>query len=219
MQIVWNKAWKSLGSGWYGINFPIAALVVLHFVFVARKVLMRHQSFGYCWVLLSHIEAVSKSHTPRRPVGWECARGWKRTKPGQLTQDDQREIPYQIMSCPAIKAKGEDHSSSKEGELIIKAFVLWFFCSKKHKFCAYSSLQSFLLTAVIIPYGSNHYIQDIRDSKTSVSTQKFSSAEITYRFWTLFGKIDSLINSGVHVLYSGRWGQDRMSFPLWMKFK
>ena len=30
------------------LTFPIAALIVLCFVFVARKVLITHQCFGYC---------------------------------------------------------------------------------------------------------------------------------------------------------------------------
>ena len=37
-----------IGSGWNGVNFPIAALVVLCFVFVARRVLITDQCFGYC---------------------------------------------------------------------------------------------------------------------------------------------------------------------------
>lgn len=31
------------------------------------------------------------------------ARGWDGTQPGRLIQTDQRDIPYHVMSCSAIK--------------------------------------------------------------------------------------------------------------------
>jgi len=40
---------------------------------------------------------------PHRQAGWGCTRTWEGTEPGQLTPKDQRDIPYHMMSCPAIK--------------------------------------------------------------------------------------------------------------------
>ena len=37
-----------LGLAGMELPFPIAALIVLCFVLVARKVLIAHQCFGYC---------------------------------------------------------------------------------------------------------------------------------------------------------------------------
>ena len=37
-----------LGLAGMELTFPIAALIVLCFVFVARTVLITHQCFGYC---------------------------------------------------------------------------------------------------------------------------------------------------------------------------
>jgi len=52
------------GSGRDGVNFPTAALMVLCFVFVARKVLT-HQCFGYsvciAWRLSSHLASPKAS--------------------------------------------------------------------------------------------------------------------------------------------------------------
>lgn len=92
---------------------------------------MRHQ-FWLLLALLPHIKGVSPN--PTLPKGQQAGSRQKVRRGQKLTQTDQSEIPYQIMSCPAIKAKEEDHSSSKEGELIMKAFVFWFLHSKKKQF-------------------------------------------------------------------------------------
>lgn len=44
---------RCIGSGWAGVDFPLEALSVLCFAWVAGKVLITHPSFGSCWVVLA----------------------------------------------------------------------------------------------------------------------------------------------------------------------
>uniref|UniRef100_A0A8D0EQK9 Uncharacterized protein n=1 Tax=Strix occidentalis caurina TaxID=311401 RepID=A0A8D0EQK9_STROC len=49
-----------------------------------------------------------------------CARDWEGTQLGQLTPTDQRDIPYRIPSCSAIKPRGKKEEGGKFGD---RAFV------------------------------------------------------------------------------------------------
>lgn len=40
----------------------------------------------------------------QRTAGWGWARGWERAQLEELSQADQRDVPYCTMSCSAIKA-------------------------------------------------------------------------------------------------------------------
>jgi len=35
-----------------------------------------------------------------------CTRNWEGTQPGQLTPNDQRDVPYHMMSCSTYKVGG-----------------------------------------------------------------------------------------------------------------
>lgn len=59
--------------------------MVLHFVFLAKKLLVPHQCFSDC--LASSLSLSCSAF----PVSWlGCTRSWEGTKPGQQTQTDQR---------------------------------------------------------------------------------------------------------------------------------
>ena len=57
-----------LGLAETELILPIAALVVLCFVLVARKALITHQCFGYCRAVLAQHKAVSPT-LPPAPTG------------------------------------------------------------------------------------------------------------------------------------------------------
>jgi len=56
---------------------------------------------------------LSSAYTTSRPlllltppchcVGWRCTRSWEGTQSGQPTPTDQRDVPYHVTSCSAIK--------------------------------------------------------------------------------------------------------------------
>ena len=71
------------------------------------------------WLLLSS-QGFNFPTLPLQRVGWDCTRHWEGTQPGQLTPTDQRDIPYQVTLCSAIKAKRKEE---EEGALVITAFV------------------------------------------------------------------------------------------------
>ena len=48
LSTLYSHVVKCIGLAWTESTFPIAALVVLCFVFVARTVLITYQCFGYC---------------------------------------------------------------------------------------------------------------------------------------------------------------------------
>lgn len=65
----------------------------------------------------SHASFVSHS-TP--PMGWECAGSWDGTQPGQLTQTDQRDIPYNVELCLAIRVGEKEAQGKRYG---VMAFI------------------------------------------------------------------------------------------------
>ena len=81
-----------LGLAEMELIFPIAALIALCFVVVARKVLITHQ------FLVSTQHQGCLSNIPPSPVGWGWAGSWEGTQLGQLTQTDQRDIPDRMTS-------------------------------------------------------------------------------------------------------------------------
>lgn len=61
----WNPIWTYFGPAEEALTFRIAAVIVLCFVLVARKVLMTHQCFGYCrTVLAQHQDHLSNISSP-----------------------------------------------------------------------------------------------------------------------------------------------------------
>jgi len=44
---------------------------------------------------------------PHQQAGWGCTRGWEGTQLGQLTPKDQRDMPYNMMSCSIVKSCGK----------------------------------------------------------------------------------------------------------------
>jgi len=59
------------------LTFPIAALIVLCFVFVAGNVLITHQCSGYCRAVLTQHQGRLSTLPHQKPIGWEWARGWR----------------------------------------------------------------------------------------------------------------------------------------------
>ena len=92
---------------------------MLCFVLVARKVLITHQYFGYCWAVLAQHQGCL-SNFPSSPVSWGWARSWEVTQPEELTQTDQTaySIPYDIWS--AINSKRKER---KRGRSLFMTFV------------------------------------------------------------------------------------------------
>jgi len=93
-----------LGMAEMGLIFPIADLIALCFILVARKVLIIHQCFGYCWAVLAQHQGCL-SNIPPSLVGWGWARTLGDTQPGKLTQTDERDIPYHMMSAQQKKLR------------------------------------------------------------------------------------------------------------------
>ena len=89
-----------IAASWYGVmklTFFVAACTVLGFASVAKTVLVTHQQ------CLHSVKAFSCSpHSKVSRLGMR--RGWVGTQSIQLTQTDQRDIPYHMTLCSAIKA-------------------------------------------------------------------------------------------------------------------
>ena len=84
----------------------LAACTELSLRFVTRPVFLTHQCFSYCGTVLAqcqHLLCVLLWPTVSR-LGW--AGGWEGAQPGQLTPAGQRDIPYYMTSCSAIKSEG-----------------------------------------------------------------------------------------------------------------
>ena len=94
-----------------GLIFFTVASMWLCFGFVLETVLIIQSLFCYMVLLL-----LSSAYTEPRPFpllappcqrdGWECTRSWEGTQTGQVTQTDQRDIPYHMMSCSVYKELG-----------------------------------------------------------------------------------------------------------------
>ena len=87
--------------------FPIADLIVLCFVLVARKVLMTHQCFGYCWAVLPQHQGCLANIAPltsRLGVGKILGGDIARTADPNWPKGYS--IPYDI--CSEIKAKRKE---------------------------------------------------------------------------------------------------------------
>lgn len=78
-------------------TFFITACVVLVLVLVTKRVLT-HPCSNYCYTMCTQCQGFfcffPSSH---QQVCWEQIRGWEGTQVGELTQTDQRQIPYNIM--------------------------------------------------------------------------------------------------------------------------
>ena len=64
---------------------------------------------------------------PRQQVGCGWARNWEGIQLGQLTPTDQRDIPYRMTSCSAVKAWGKDE---ERGAFVVMAFVFSSHCDE-----------------------------------------------------------------------------------------
>lgn len=71
----WSNTWEhilSVGSGWSGVHYPIAALAELCCMWVPRKALISHLCVGWA-------PAQSLQCSPS-PAGWGWARSWERSR-------------------------------------------------------------------------------------------------------------------------------------------
>lgn len=89
----------------------LSATLVLCFAFVTKSELVTQQCFHYCWVVLAQHQGLLYFSLKRnaRDVG-------KEIQLGQLTQIDQKYIPFHIKSCSAIKAQEKEE---EEGRLLL----------------------------------------------------------------------------------------------------
>jgi len=88
--------------------------VVLCLGFVTKTVLIVQHGLVIAEQCLHITKGISVSHAAPPVSRLGRTRSWKGTQPGLLTPADQRDIPYHMTSCSAIKAGGrrrkEGHS-------------------------------------------------------------------------------------------------------------
>lgn len=96
---------KCTGSCWDGVNFPRSRPYSAELCIRSYNGVVNTPVF---WLLLSCIHRASRLSLqplcPAEATRLEWVRGWEGTYPWHLTQTDQRNIPYNITSCLAIKA-------------------------------------------------------------------------------------------------------------------
>lgn len=80
--------------------------MVVWFGFLTGTVWITHQYFGSCWAMLAQHQEFCSSQSATQWVSQGWARSWEGMQPAQLTQTDQSDMRYCIMSCSAIKAWG-----------------------------------------------------------------------------------------------------------------
>ena len=102
-----------LGLAEMALTFFMPALTVLCFRSATKTVLTTHWCFSYCWTVLHSIKAFSVSYSVPSPPG-EQKLGGDTTR--WMTQTNQRDTPCYIMSCWAIKWRGESASSVAQME-------------------------------------------------------------------------------------------------------
>lgn len=105
-----GNAWRGIfrpaycsESGCDGVNFlhrsPYGA-VWLPYGSAAKPVLIANQQFGYCWTALARCQGfLSVFFLTPQQVGW----GRVGQKLAQVKQTGQRDTPYHVMPCSAIK--------------------------------------------------------------------------------------------------------------------
>lgn len=86
-----------------GSIFFIVAGKMLCFVFKRKTMLITHWCLVVFEQCLNKVKGFSTSHAslPVRRLG--CTSNWGWTEPEQLTQNDQKDIAYHVMSCGTIK--------------------------------------------------------------------------------------------------------------------
>lgn len=87
------------------------------------------------WLLQSSTYTDPKTFQPvALPCHWGAggAEGAAGTQPGQLTQNDQREIPYHMMSCQTIKAEVKKEEEGERLEFIVSNGNICIFTEFKH---------------------------------------------------------------------------------------
>ena len=93
---------------------------VLCFGLVAQTALITPQHFGHSLRVLAQHQDFPHTFCPPLAssiVDWRWARSWEGTQLRQLTQTDQRDIPYN-MTCSKIKSR-----LKKEEEGMVSVFV------------------------------------------------------------------------------------------------
>lgn len=99
--------------------FFIVASMVLGSGLVIKTILIAHWCFSCHWILTIQVLCVIyrylySAYTSGPSlfimlhcqwVGWGYVRNWRRTQLRSLSQTVQRDVPYHMISCSAIKAK------------------------------------------------------------------------------------------------------------------
>ena len=141
MKVMWNCI-PVLGMHGVALTFITAVHMALCFAFVAKKLLITHQCFGYCWIMLPQHQGFHLLPPSPKESGWEWARHWEGTQIGKLFQTGQKDIPPQ-MSWFAMKEIEEEGAwggslASKVGTVQrmaghLSACGKWWIISQNHR--------------------------------------------------------------------------------------
>ena len=98
----------ALGLAEMELIFPIAALTVLCFVLVARKMLLTHQCLGCCWAVLAQQQGCLSNIPPHSPsrLGVGKILGGDTARTADPNWPKGPSIPYDV--CSAMKAKRKE---------------------------------------------------------------------------------------------------------------